>query len=255
MKRIIGLIIAVICFLVASSGCNTNHEEEAGISNDTITPNDQPASDNANIIPIPKEGYEYLVRNSISEKELSLFNSNPSLQKVISYFGYSCMARIEIDRDKEEIYYLYYLVNGNKLDIIFHKDFSLKKVFYRDKLLSINTGESDEINGENPIGIVRDDINRSELGFIDTKTTPEELQNIIGAPHRDCLNDQIINIIGDVYIKFFMSSYFPYRLDDNSVLLVHYTKGKDLAEMNVASAVIYDEEGNKTVLVDRFPSG
>ena len=205
-------------------------------------------------IPVPKEGYEYTVRNSITEEELSVLKSKPTMQQLIAVFGYPPMAEIYKDyttyNDEVKIvkqFYLQYIFDGNRLGVIFNEDCNLIKVSY-DKSLAAIPDKNNE-NFEKPIGIVRNDITRDELAFIDEETTPEELQSILGAPHRECYNAQYFRRAGIDYIRFLMSQHFMYPLQDGGVLDVRYSSGNS-SVLQVRTADIYEVNGEATELVE-----
>ena len=199
-------------------------------------------------IPIPKVGYDYTVRNSINEEDLAVLKSMPTMQQLIAAFGYPPEAEIYEDvfiqndqiKHKKE-YRLCYFVAGERLLVKYDEGCNLVEVSY-DKAITGTYNES----FEKPIGIVRNDITRDELSFIDGETTPEELQSILGAPHRECYNAQLFKRVGVDYIRFLMSWHFLYPLKDGGVLDVRYSGGKS-GTLKVTNFHIYEENGEDTI--------
>ncbi len=205
-------------------------------------------------IPVPKEGYEYTVRDSINEEELSVLKNRPTMQQLITVFGYPPMAEIFQDRVIQndetkymKAYRLFYFVDDKKLGVVYDEDCNLIKVSY-DKSLAAIPDKNNE-NFEKPIGIVRNDITRDELAFIDEETTPEELQSILGAPHRECYNAQYFRRAGIDNIRFLMSRHFMYPLQDGGVLDVRYSRGNS-GVLQVRFADIYEVNGEARELVE-----
>jgi len=199
-------------------------------------------------IPVPEAGCDYIVRNSIRQEELALFRSNPSLGQVIASFGYPWLAMISANKQSV---YLSYLVDGNRLDLKFDEQFNLIKLDYSGSLKEVP--EHYESDGGKPIGIVRNDITRDELSFISTDTTPEELQAVLGAPHRECYTfDQLFDRMTNDFITFFMSGHFLYPLSDGTILDIKYALGENKDSLYVATASIYDSNGERTVLADKY---
>ncbi len=196
-------------------------------------------------IPIPEEGCDYIVRDSIREEELAIFRLNPSIPQVIDTLGYPPFAAIS--SDKQSIY-IFYFVEGNKLDLKYDQDLNFVNLDYSGSLTDVP--EYNENPAEKPIGIVRDDITRDELSFMDSDTTPEELQAVLGAPHRECYTfDTLFDRMKNDYITFFMSTHFLYPLQDGGILDVHYSRQDNL---HVSTARIYESDGQITTLVDRL---
>ncbi len=205
-------------------------------------------------IPVPKVGYDYTVRNSINEDDLAVLNGKPTMQQLIAAFGYPPMAEIYEDVfiqndqiEHKKVYRLYYYVEGKRLTVAYDEGCNLLEVSY-DKKISAIQG-TNNADAEQPIGIVRNDITRDELSFIDGETTPEELQSILGAPHRECYNAQLFKRVGVDYIRFLMSWHFLYPLKDGGVLDVRYSRGNS-GVLQVRFADIYEVNGEATELVE-----
>lgn len=209
----------------------------------------------SSFIPVPEEGYDYIVRDSISEEELSILKSNPSMQQLISAFGYPPMAEISKDsvfingeQEDVKVFHLRYVVDDNAVGVIYDADCNLMKVSYNKPLNDISEASVPSI--DKPVAKIRNDITRDELAFINSNTTPEQLQSVLGAPHRECYNAQLFRRIRYDYIRFFMSGHFLYPLEDGGVLDVLYTPGSgQIEKLSVSSATIYDDNGQATVLV------
>ena len=231
----------------------TNHMSDLLSEGESVipTPAETPEGWNSlnvdSFIPIPQEGCDYIVRNSIREEELSIFRSNPSIQQVIETFGYPPLAKI--NNDGQGIY-LYYLVDDNKLDVVYDLDFNLVDLNYSGSLTGVPEFYSKDV--ERPISIIRNDIIIDELSFIDIYTTAEELQDVLGAPHRECYTfEMLFDRLSNNCITFFMSSHFLYPLTDGMILDIQYSKGENSNELTVSKAVIYDANGEFTVLAER----
>lgn len=103
---------------------------------------------------------------------------------------------------------------------------------------------------QKPVTKVRQDISEEELPFINNKTTPTELQNKLGAPHKDCYDDSSYKKYA-MYPPGIPSNIFLYRLTSKGILeVIYWTSDADRKPCVNKAIITYGKYHRKTLVDD-----